>query len=50
MPEQTADLVDPIIASGIFSIQTSITPPQGEVLSMKFITDGPIFAPYNYPY
>jgi len=36
-PEQTADPVGPIIALVISSIQTSITPPQGKILSMKLL-------------
>ena len=36
--EQTTDLVGPIIASVISSIQTSIAPPQGKVLSMKLLS------------
>jgi len=49
VPEHTADPVVPIIVSVISSIQTSMEPPQGKALSMKFITDGPIFPPYNCP-
>jgi hypothetical protein len=35
--EQTADPVSSIIASVVSSIQTSVAPPQGKVLSMKLL-------------
>jgi len=37
IPEQTADPVGSIISSVVSSIQTSIAPPQGKVLSMKLL-------------